>query len=64
MTALIIGALVTGWAGLPDREESFEPQTIRFDSTAAESLPLNFSIALTGGGAHDFVGRADRPNRA
>jgi hypothetical protein len=32
------------------REETFEPQTISFDSSAAGQLPPDFSTALTGGG--------------
>jgi hypothetical protein len=50
MSALIVGTFAAGCAGLADREESFEPQTISFDSSAAGSLPSDFSTALTGGG--------------
>ncbi len=42
--------LVAGCSGLPNREESFEPQTINFDSSEAGKLPPDFSTALTGGG--------------
>jgi len=47
---LIVGTLVAGCSGLVSREETFEPQTIKFDSTAVGQLPPDFSTALTGGG--------------
>jgi hypothetical protein len=50
MSALIVGTLAAGCAGLADREESFEPQTFGFEASADGSLPADFSTALTGGG--------------
>src|SRR5665213_4100649 len=47
---LMAGALVAGCAGKMSREESFTPQTIRFDSSDVGRLPTDFSTALTGGG--------------
>jgi hypothetical protein len=47
---IVLAALVAGCSGLPNREESFEPQTINFDSTGIGQLPSGFSTALTGGG--------------
>jgi hypothetical protein len=46
----ILTMLATGCAELENRPESFEPQTIKFDSAAAGKLPPDFSTALTGGG--------------
>jgi hypothetical protein len=46
----VAGLLVAGCSGLADREESFEPETINFDSAEAGRLPPDFSTALTGGG--------------
>jgi hypothetical protein len=60
MSALIVGAVAAGCAGLPDREETFEPRTVGFDSSAVGSLPAGFSTALTGGGGPiSWVVRAD-----
>ncbi len=46
----MVSALASGCAGLVDREETFEPQTISFDSSEAGKLPPGFSTDLTGGG--------------
>jgi hypothetical protein len=60
MSALVVGTLAGGCAALADREETFEPQTIRFDTSADGSLPSDFSTALTGGGGPiSWVVRAD-----
>jgi hypothetical protein len=50
ISLLVIGALMAGCAGPVNRVETFEPQTIKFDSTAVGQLPPDFSTALTGGG--------------
>jgi hypothetical protein len=42
--------LAAGCSGLANREETFEPQTIGFDSSETGGLPAGFSTALTGGG--------------
>jgi hypothetical protein len=42
--------MAAGCAGLASREESFEPQTINFESTETGQLPPDFSTGLTGGG--------------
>ena len=47
---LIVCVLVAGCSGLQNRQESFEPQTITFDSDQIGKLPPDFSTALTGGG--------------
>ena len=47
---IIVGALLAGCAGLPIPEETFAPQTIRFNAGEAGKLPPDFSTALTGGG--------------
>ncbi len=47
---MIAGVLAAGCSALPDREESFEPRTISFDSAETGGLPADFSTALTGGG--------------
>jgi hypothetical protein len=47
---LLVGTLVAGCSGGVSREQTFEPQTIHFDSSAAGKLPPDFSTALTGGG--------------
>ncbi len=49
-TLLIASTLASGCVGVVDREETFEPQTISFDSTEAGKLPPDFSTDLTGGG--------------
>jgi hypothetical protein len=49
-TLLLVSTLVAGCSGLVSRQESFEPQTISFDSSQAGKLPPGFSTALTGGG--------------
>lgn len=46
----IVTLLATGCAELENRQETFEPQTIKFDSGEAGKLPPEFSTALTGGG--------------
>jgi hypothetical protein len=57
---MMVGALVAGCAGLADREESFEPQTIHFDSSDVGKLPPDFSTALTGkGGPVSWLARED-----
>jgi hypothetical protein len=49
--SVVAGALLLeGCAELPSRQETFEPQTISFDSTEIGKLPADFSTALTGGG--------------
>jgi hypothetical protein len=50
MLFIMAGVVVAGCSGLAGREESFEPQTIKFDSAEIGSLPSDFSTALTGGG--------------
>jgi hypothetical protein len=50
LSLVVVAMLGAGCAGLPDREESFEPQTINFDSAETGRLPPGFSTALTGGG--------------
>jgi hypothetical protein len=47
---LIVTALVAGCAGLANWEETFEPQTINFNSGEIGQLPPDFSTTLTGGG--------------
>jgi len=47
---LMVSALLAGCSGLVSREETFEPQTIHFDSSELGQLPPGFSTALTGGG--------------
>ncbi len=46
--------LVTGCAELESRKETFEPQTINFDSIEVGKLSPDFSTALTGGGGPIF----------
>jgi hypothetical protein len=46
----ILTLLATGCAELENRQETFAPQTINFDSVEAGKLPPDFSTALTGGG--------------
>jgi hypothetical protein len=50
MLPVLLAALVAGCSALPEREETFEPQTISFDSAEIGQLPPGFSTALTGGG--------------
>jgi hypothetical protein len=50
MSLLLIATFAAGCSVLPNREETFEPQTISFDSSGAGKLPRDFSTALTGGG--------------
>ncbi|HEX4120353.1 MAG TPA: family 16 glycoside hydrolase [Verrucomicrobiae bacterium] len=45
-----IAMLSAGCSELKVRQETFEPQTINFDSSQAGTLPADFSTALTGGG--------------
>jgi Domain of Unknown Function (DUF1080) len=60
LSLILAGVLAAGCAGLADREESFEPQTIHFISSDAGKLPPDFSTALTGGGGPvSWVVRAD-----
>jgi hypothetical protein len=42
--------LAAGCSSPAYHEETFEPQTIKFDSTEVGQLPPDFSTALTGGG--------------
>ncbi len=46
----ILSMLAAGCAELENRQETFEPQIIQFDSVEAGNLPPDFSPALTGGG--------------
>jgi hypothetical protein len=46
----LVTLLATGCAGLANRPETFESQTINFDSVEDGNLPPDFSTALTGGG--------------
>lgn len=46
----ILTMLATGCADLENRQETFEPQTINFDSVEVGKLPPDLSTALTGGG--------------
>jgi hypothetical protein len=50
LVLIMAGTLTNGCSGLANREENFEPRTIRFDSGEAGKLPADFSTALTGGG--------------
>jgi hypothetical protein len=60
LSLIIVGAVAVGCAGLASREESFEPQTIHFDSGDVGKLPPDFSTALTGkGGPISWVVRED-----
>jgi Domain of Unknown Function (DUF1080) len=60
LSLIAVCALAAGCASLPSREESFEPQTIHFDSSELGKLPPDFSTALTGGGGPvSWVIRAD-----
>lgn len=60
MSLILAVALAAGCSELPKHEESFEPQTIRFDSVQAGRLPPGFSTALTGdGGPVSWVVRED-----
>jgi hypothetical protein len=47
---VMVGALGAGCAGQAVRQESFETQTIHFESGEIGRLPPDFSTALTGGG--------------
>src|SRR5580698_6201177 len=47
---LFVGLLAAGCSSPVSREETFAPQTIKFDSTEVGQLPPDFSTALTGGG--------------
>lgn len=46
----MVTMLATGCAELGNRRETFEPQSINFDSVEDGNLPPDFSTALTGGG--------------
>jgi hypothetical protein len=50
LSLIFVGALAAGCAKWASREESFEPQTIKFDPSEIGKLPPDFSTALTGGG--------------
>jgi hypothetical protein len=60
LALMIVGTLAPGCASLPNREETFEAQTINFDSAELGQLPPDFTTALTGGGGPiSWVVRAD-----
>jgi hypothetical protein len=50
LSLIMAGLMTAGCAGLPNRVETFEPQTISFDASEIGRLPPGFSTALTGGG--------------
>jgi hypothetical protein len=63
---MMVCALAAGCAEVAPMPESFEPQTISFDSSQTGQLPADFSNNLTGGGGPvSWVVREDAtaPNR-
>ncbi len=50
VSLLVLGMLLTGCSGMVSPEETFEPQTIEFETRDVGHLPSFFSTALTGGG--------------
>jgi hypothetical protein len=50
MSMMVVGVLAAGCSKWANREESFAPQSIHFDSGEVGKLPPDFSTELTGGG--------------